>query len=496
MLLFDLEEQTMKKLLWILLFLSIAGMLTLSACDKSNDSQTPTNNHIHAFDEWTTTKKANCTEEGVNERYCACGEKQTQIISALGHTHIIDDAVAATCTTEGKTEGKHCSVCGEVVVVQTTVGKIGHIEVIDVAVSATCTVNGKTEGKHCFVCNEILVHQTEINKLEHNYIYTSNPATCTEDGYITAICDCGETLFKEVVPTDGHEFENGVCIYCYEDDPNYIALSLSSTTYNINLEDDNDVAYITMIGGETITYDIADTAIVGCEWGDWDGDVIPLTFIPISNGNTVVTVYIKGYDKCIKINVSVAEHSHSFSKTVVQPKCLVGGYTIYLCDCGYSYNGDQISAKGHNEVIDPAVLATPTSTGLTEGKHCLECNTIIVEQKVIPIQRKVTIDGEGEVFHYYIVNRIRSSTLVESVDYVISEHINGKIEIKINYLVEMIYNGGSPYVAFKIELHNSDGVCIATSQHFSSAEYNTKYLLKDTFSYLEPGDYSIIIKDY
>ena len=120
----------MKKSLWIVLLLALICTLTLSACGDTNQPQTPNSDHIHAFGEWTTTKKANCTDDGINERYCACGEKQTQSVSALGHTNVIDDAVAATCTTEGKTEGKHCTVCNEVIVAQTTIGKLGHVEVI------------------------------------------------------------------------------------------------------------------------------------------------------------------------------------------------------------------------------------------------------------------------------------------------------------------------------------------------------------------------------
>ena len=41
-------------------------------------------------------------------------------------------------------------------------------------------------------------------------------------------------------------------------------------------------------------------------------------------------------------------------------------------------------AKGHTEVIDRAVEATCTATGLTEGKHCSACNTVLVKQEVVP----------------------------------------------------------------------------------------------------------------
>ena len=75
-------------------------------------------------------------------------------------------------------------------------------------------------------------------------------------------------------------------------------------------------------------------------------------------------------------------HEHSYSALTTAPTCTENGYTTYTCACGDSYVGNEVVA-GHTEVIDPAVAATCTETGLTEGKHCSVCSEVLVAQTVV-----------------------------------------------------------------------------------------------------------------
>ncbi|MBR4042916.1 MAG: hypothetical protein IKJ09_11520, partial [Bacteroidaceae bacterium] len=110
-----------------------------------------------------------CTKGGYTTYTCsACGHSYVgDRTAALGHTEVVDAAVAPTCTATGLTEGKHCDACGEVLVAQTVVDALGHTEVVDAAVAPTCTATGLTEGKHCDACGEVLVAQTVIDALGH-----------------------------------------------------------------------------------------------------------------------------------------------------------------------------------------------------------------------------------------------------------------------------------------------------------------------------------------
>ena len=128
----------------------------------------------HDWSDWTVTTPATCTTAGVETRTCAiCGTEETRAIPVLAHTEEILPAVEPTCTESGLTEGKKCSVCGE-----------------------------------------ILVAQETIPALDHEYTAVVTAPTCTKSGYTTYTCRCGDSYVADYAPALGHNYVGGKCTVC------------------------------------------------------------------------------------------------------------------------------------------------------------------------------------------------------------------------------------------------------------------------------------------
>lgn len=171
-----------------ILFVLTIMIISLVSCNSNsniNDNNDGTDgNHTHEFSAWTTTNTPTCTATGMQIRKCSCGYTEYDSIAQLPHSEVIDVAVAATCTTTGKTEGSHCSVCNTTIVAQAEISPIEHTPVTDAAIPPTCTIGGKTEGSHCSSCKTILVIQEPLQPLQHACTNASviREATCLKEG--------------------------------------------------------------------------------------------------------------------------------------------------------------------------------------------------------------------------------------------------------------------------------------------------------------------------
>ena len=139
-------------------------------------------------------------------------------------------------------------------------------------------------------------------------------------------------------------------------------------------------------------------------------------------------------------------------------------------------------AKGHIEVIDQAEEATCTKTGLTEGKHCVVCNKVIVKQKEIPalghdyksVVTKPTTSSQGYTTH----------TCTRCGDSYKDSYTAPIEEPKSLYIASSIYNVGDKYIS-KIKTE--------TTVKVIKEELSTKATTNATE--IEINSNSIILKD-
>ena len=127
-----------------------------SVCGTSyKDSTTKATGH--SYGNSVVTKQPTCISEGTKTKTCTkCNATVTEKLPAKGHTAVTDKGYPATCTTAGKTDGSHCSVCNTVIKVQTVINATGHKSsgwITDKA--ASIGVKGSMH-KECTVCKKVL----------------------------------------------------------------------------------------------------------------------------------------------------------------------------------------------------------------------------------------------------------------------------------------------------------------------------------------------------
>ena len=198
---------------------AIGGSIAIANAVKKNKQEKCA--HVYGIGE--VTVEAACETPGVIVYTCeACDYELTEEIPANGHVETEIEAVAATCTAKGFTDGIKCVTCEKVLVAPTETPLLGHkVEALK-AVAATCTTSGKTEGAKCSRCGEIQRAQTLIPAKGHNVVEVKGEApTCTESGKTngSTCTGCGQVYSgQEIIPALGHSDANGdgVCDVCGE----------------------------------------------------------------------------------------------------------------------------------------------------------------------------------------------------------------------------------------------------------------------------------------
>ena len=186
---------------------------------------------------------ADCTHNGSYDEviYCSVCNKEIsrgpKTINATGHTEVVDAAVEATCTTAGKTEGKHCSVCNTVLIKQDTINALGH----DYTVQQS---DDKDHWKKCSRCDSI--DAKEAHKWDKGVITT--PATTTSDGVKTFTCEVCKATKTEPIA----KIPSGGGVTPPKNDTITVDVTGDKTSVKITAEISGDTASIAEIGRNDI----------------------------------------------------------------------------------------------------------------------------------------------------------------------------------------------------------------------------------------------------
>jgi len=141
------------------------GGYTLHTCENCGDIYKDNFTSPLGHDYTSQTVKPACETDGEKTFTCTrCGDTYTEVIKTKGHVYK-RTVVAADCETDGYTLVE-CMECHDSFK-EGYVGAKGHTIVTDKAVAATCTTAGKTEGSHCSVCGKVIKAQTEIKAKGH-----------------------------------------------------------------------------------------------------------------------------------------------------------------------------------------------------------------------------------------------------------------------------------------------------------------------------------------
>lgn len=86
---------------------------TTTSIENPASSSTETPAHVHSYGDWERVNDPTCSEEGLIQRKCDCGNIESEAIQATGnHDYQVVDHKDADCTEDGY-DLKKCSVCGD-----------------------------------------------------------------------------------------------------------------------------------------------------------------------------------------------------------------------------------------------------------------------------------------------------------------------------------------------------------------------------------------------
>ena len=166
----------------------------------------------HSFGSWETVTASTCVTAGQEQRECVrCGHTETRDLPLADHNYAAT-VTEPTCTERGFTTHT-CTVCGDAYR-DTYTDATGH-SWDEGTVIREATEDADGEILHtCTACGAQETHAIPSPGHSHSYTAAVTAPLCTEDGFTTYTCRCGDSYVADPVPALGHSYADGKCIRC------------------------------------------------------------------------------------------------------------------------------------------------------------------------------------------------------------------------------------------------------------------------------------------
>lgn len=157
------------------------------------------NEHTHIYGEWEITKNPTCSEQGIEKRFCDCGDVQQNPIERLPHTE-----GEWTFNEEGTEKRLLCAVCNRTLQTESLTNHTHSFSEWTVEIEATCTKGGIM----IRYCRCGWSDQKAVKPIDHKYgnWETVELPTCEENGIEKRTCQCGHSEERATHSLGGHKY--------------------------------------------------------------------------------------------------------------------------------------------------------------------------------------------------------------------------------------------------------------------------------------------------
>ena len=310
--------------------------------------------------------------------------------------------------------------------------------------------------------DDLLTANIHYNYVSHTHSYKDvvTAPTCTEKGYTTHTCSCGDSYVDTYTDALGHAWDNGkvtkeptetetgvktfTCTRCGETKTETIPKLTHEHNYNavVTAPTCTEKGYTTHTCACGDSYVDSYVLPLGHDWGS--GKV---TKEPTATENGIKTYICARCGETKTETIPKLTHEHSYKAVVTAPTCTAKGYTTHTCSCGDSYVDTYTDALGHawdeGKVTKPA---TETEDGV-KTFTCTRCGETKTE--TIPATGVMDVTKMfTDVSHSWADDGIRYCVTHQLMSGIGNDLFGPKLTTTRAQIVQILYNlEGEPKVS-------------------------------------------------